>query len=451
MTALSTQIPLVSVTEKSSFAVRILQVFSITLTVFPGYYVVAAVGANGSAAALVSYLMFVVWIAGTLFGHHNPFAYHYKTRICMAWLWIVSLGSYLLMNRTLLSSIQLAAANRWLMQVVGMSGIVFVAAEGLHTLEDIRRVLRVLTWGGAFCSVVAALQFKIRINVVNYLKLPGFTLNSGLSSTAAIVQRGGENRVSGTATDPIELGVVAGMLLALAVYLMMHDTNRPKWQRVIPVLCLLVAVAASVSRSGILAAAIGSGVLIVSLPSARRLKGLAAIPAALAVAFVGSSGLLGTFRDYILAGTSDPSIKHRTNNYPYVEQLVHQAPWLGQGGGTYIPTTAVSSVHVLDNQYLTTAIELGLLGMAALFFYLCWPAVVAFVARHHTTDPELRDLLAALAGADLAAMVCSATFDGFSFPMFFNLQPLIVGLIGAAWMMAHNETNNMRAHESGGK
>jgi hypothetical protein len=438
------------VAEKSSSAVRILQVFSVALMVFPGYYVVTAVGADGSVAALVSYFLFAVWIAGTLLGHHNPFAYHYKIRISLAWIWIVSLGSYLLMNRALLTSIQLAAADRWLMQLSGMSGIVFMAAEGLHTLEDIRRVLRALTWGGAFCGIVAALQFKTRINLANYLKLPGFALNSAVSSTAAIVQRGGQNRVPGTATDPIELGVVAAMLLALAVYMMMYDTSQPKWKRTIPVLCIAAAVGASVSRSAVVATAVALGVLIISLPPARRLKGLAAVPVSLAVAFVGSRGLLGTFRDYLFADTSDPSIRHRTNNYPYVEQLVHQAPWLGQGGGTYIPATTASSAHILDNQYLTTAIELGLLGMAALFFYLSWPAIVAFVARQHTTNPELRDLCAALAGADLAAMICAATFDGFSFPMFFNLQSLIAGLIGAAWMIAHREKDNMKAHENGG-
>ena len=451
MAALSIEIPLVRVTEKPSSALRILQVFSVALMVFPGYYVVTAIGADGSVAALVSYFMFAVWIAGTLFGHHNPFAYRYKIRISLAWMWIVSLASYLLMNRALLTSIQLAAAGRWLMQLSGMSGIVLMAAEGLHSLEDIRRVLRVLIWGGAFCGIAAALQFKARINLAAYLKLPGFRLNSAISTTAAIVHRGGQSRVPGTATDPIELGVVAGMLLALAVYLMMHDTSQPKWKRTIPVLCIAAAVATSVSRSGVLAAAIGLGVLTISLPPARRLKGLAAVPVALAVAFVGSRGLLGTFRNYFLAGTSDLSIQHRTNNYPYVEQLVRQAPWLGQGGGTYIPATTASSVHILDNQYLTTTIELGLLGMAALFFYLSWPAIVALVARHHTADPELRDLCAALAGADLAAMVCTATFDGYSFPMFYNLQPLLAGLTGAAWMIATRGEDNMRTHENGGK
>ncbi len=443
MTALTLEIPHVRVAEKSSSAVRILQVFVIALMVFPGYYVVAAVGADGSVAALISYFMFFVWVAGTLFGHHNPFVLHYKIRISLAWMWIVSLGSYLLINRTLMTSFQLTAADRWLMQLLGMSGIVFMAAEGLRTLEDIRRVLRALTWGGAFCGIVAALQFKANINLVKYLKLPGFRSNSSISATAEIVQRGAENRVPGTATDPIELGVVAGMLLALAMYLMMHDTSQPKWKRVIPVLCISAAVATSVSRSGLLAIIIGPGVLIISLPATRRLKGLAAIPVALAVAFVGSKGLIGTFRDYLLNVTGDLSIQHRTNNYPYVEQLVRQAPWLGQGGGTYIPSM-VSSVHILDNQYLTMAIELGLLGMAALFFYLSWPVAVAFSARRHTANSELRDLCAALAGAELVAVICAATFDAFSFPVFFNLQPLVAGLSGAVWMLVQKEKQHER-------
>ena len=242
MTAVSAEIPLLRAAEKPSHAVRMVQVFSIALMVLPGDFVVHMVGAGGYAAALISYFMFMAWVAGTLFGHHNPFAYRYPVRITLAWMWITSLASYILMNRTLLTSVQTAAADRWLMQIVGMSGIVLVTAEGLHTLEDVRRVLRPLTWGGAFCGIVAALQFKARIDLTRYLKLPGFSVNASASATAAIVQRGVENRVSGTATDPIELGVTAGMLLALAVYLMMHDTSRPKWQRVIPVVCIAFAV-----------------------------------------------------------------------------------------------------------------------------------------------------------------------------------------------------------------
>ena len=87
-----------------------------------------------------------------------------------------------------------------------------------------------------------------------------------------------------------------------------------------------------------------------------------------------------------------------------------------------------SQVNILDNQYLTVSIELGLFGLLATLIYLAWPILVALAARAHTANSELRDLCAALAGAELAALLCSATFDSFSFPTFLNLQALVVDL-----------------------
>jgi O-antigen ligase len=433
MTTASISVPLDREVATPSHAVRLLQVFVITLMLLPADYVIKAIGAGGYAAALVSYVLLMLWLAATLFGEHNPFACRYPVRIALAMLWVVSLLSYLMMNRGLMSSTQLASADRWLMQLAGISGVVLVAAECLNSLEDVRRVLRTLTWAGAICGIVAALQFKAGTDLTRYLKLPGFALNAAVAINTGIGVRGGESRVPGTATDPIELGVVAGMLLPLAAYLLMHDTERPKWRRWVPFLCIALAVPASVSRSGVLAVVVSLGVLVVSLPPTRRLKGMAAIPPALAAVFVTAHGLIGTLTSYFLAGTADSSVAHRTNNYPYVEQLVQQAPWLGQGGGTYIPHSAV---NILDNEYLTTAIQLGLLGLFALAFFLIWPAVAALVARKNSTDPKLRDLCAALAGAEFAAVVCSATFDSLSFPMFVNVQALVAGLCGAVWMLA---------------
>jgi hypothetical protein len=57
-------------------------------------------------------------------------------------------------------------------------------------------------------------------------------------------------------------------------------------------------------------------------------------------------------------------------------------------------------------------------------------------------------LCAALAGAELAAVVCSATFDSFGFPMFANAQALVVGLIGAAWLLADRENRPVQRTQS---
>jgi O-antigen ligase len=436
-----------------SHAVLLLQIFAVTALVFPSSYVIKAVGAGGYVGALVAYCLFLAWMVATLFGQHNPLDYRYPVRIALCALWLVSLVSYVLMDRTTMTVIQRTGADRWLLQLVGMSGVILVAAECLRSEEDIRRVLRALSWGGAFCGIVAALQFKLTLDITPYMLkfLKGFTMNQADAAYSAIGIRNGIHRVAGTAVDPIELGVVAGMLLPLAIWLAIHDVDRPKWQRWLPVACIAFAVPASVSRSAILAAGIAVGALIVSLPADKRVTAIAVSLVAVAGVFLTAHGLLGTLKSYFLAGTSDNSIAHRVNEYPWVEQQVRQSPWFGQGGGTYI----VQSIHILDNQYLTIMIELGLVGFAVQIFYFVWPALAALAARARTTDPALRQLCAALAGSELAAVVCSGTFDSLSFPMFVSVQALVAGLIGATWLIVtrNSETApggpSLRRHSTG--
>jgi len=419
-----------------------LQAFAFAIMVFPSDTVVKAVGAGGYVAAVFAYLMFASYMAVLLFGLHNPLNYRSPVRIALGGLWLACLMSYALMDRTLLSSAQQSSADRYLIQLAGVSGVVLVASEFVRSLDDIHKILRALTWGGAICGIIAAMQFWLALDVTPYLRrfLPGFSLNAAVG-TIAIGSRAGLNRVAGTATDPIELGVVAGMLLPLAIYLAIHDKERSNAKRWLPVFCIAIAIPITISRAGILAAVIALIVLIVSLQPAHRLTAVAAIPVVLAGVFLSAHRLLGTLKKYFSLGTGDNSISHRVDNLPYAMHLVGQAPWFGQGGGTYIAGNVVnlSTGHILDDQYLDSAIELGLVGIVALVFYLLWPAVTAFAARRKTRDPGLRDLCSALAGAALAGVVCSAFFDSFSFPMFVMVEALVVGLIGATWLLLKSE------------
>ena len=145
-------------------------------------------------------------------------------RIVLCVLWISVLASYLAMDRGLLTATELAGADRMLIRFAVVTGVAIVAAEWLSSLEDVRRVLRALVWGGAFCGVVAGLQYWFSLDLAQYLRdLPGFTINS---DNPAIAMRDGLNRVTGTAITPIELGVVAGMLIPIAIYLGLHDRAR---------------------------------------------------------------------------------------------------------------------------------------------------------------------------------------------------------------------------------
>jgi O-antigen ligase len=170
------------------------------------------------------------------------------------------------------------------------------------------------------------------------------------------------------------------------------------------------------------------------MPPRQRLYALCAAPGAVAGVFMSAHGVIGTLASFFGGAQNDDSVRARVMDYPVAEQLVREAPWFGHGGGTYIPENVL---NIFDNQYLKTAVELGLVGVVAMFAFFVVPLIAALVARRRSSDPELRLLCAALAGASLSATVCSLTFDSLSFPMFSNVHALVIGMIGAAWRIAN--------------
>jgi O-Antigen ligase len=426
----------------SSHAVPVLQAFALAMFVIPSDTVIKPIGAGGYPAALIGMAAFAAFLAATVLGLHDPLQHRHPIRAVLCLAWLSALVSYVVMDRGFLTVAQAASADRYLMQLAAMTGVALIAAECLSSMRDVRRVLRALTWGGAFCSVVAALQFWVGLDIAPYLRLlPGFSQNF---DTPGIVARGALNRAAGTSSTAIELGVVAGMLLPLAIYLAMYDTERSVRSRWVPVALIGLAIPASVSRSTVISVGLALAVIVVLMPTPERLVALCAMPLALAGIFMAAHGLIGTLTQFFEAGRRDDSVMARVIDYPVVQRLTEEAPWLGHGGGTYLPD---NPMYILDNQYLKTAIELGRVGVVALAALFLVPLIAALVARRRTSDPELRLLCAALAGAALAATVCSVTFDSLSFPSFYGLYALVIGMIGASWQLAAHGHAVEPAHE----
>lgn len=416
-----------------SQAVPLLRVYAVLLLLIPSNQVIRAIGAEGSAGSLAALLLFATWAAATLVGLHDPRPERHPVRSALIGLWLVSLASYALMHRRELSGMEVRGGDRWLLQLAGISGVVLVAGT-LDRLSAIRRVLRAVVAAGAAVGVVAALQFWAHLDLAAYARfIPGFSLNF---EAEAISSRAALSRVVGTAVHPIELGVVAGMLLPLALFLALHDHGRAAWKRWVPVVCISVAVPVSVSRSAVIAVFLAVGSFVVLLPSRQRIVALALTPVTVAMVFLTVPGLISTLSSFFAAGGSDPSVATRVDDYPFVERMVSQMPWFGRGGGTFFPADAL---EILDNQYLKTMIELGLIGVVVLVLYFLVPVLSVRTIRRRTSDPELRSLAAALGGSALAAGACSFTFDSLSFPMFTGVHALILGLIGACWLLTTPE------------
>jgi hypothetical protein len=429
--------PLRATAEDRSFrsdAIVLLQFFALAVMVFPSDTVLPAIGAAGYPASLIGLFVFGVFTVSVLLGFHDPIRHAHPIQGVLCVVWVSVLASYIFMDRGRLTGPEIAAADRVLLRYAVITGVALVTAEWLRTLPDVMKVARILCWAGAFCGFVAVLQFWMSLDLSQYLReLPGFVQNH---DNPAIQTRGSLNRVQGTAITPIELGVVAGMLIPIAVALGIYDRDRSNFKRWAPLTLIVLGVATSVSRSAILALLVAFVVLVVLLPPVLRLAAFGVLPIALAGIFMSAHGLIGTLASFFTGASSDPSIQYRTHDYPLAEEVWQKAPWFGHGPGTWIPA---DPLNIFDNQYLNSAVEVGLVGLLALLVFLVVPALIALGARRRSADPQLRLLCGALAAAGFVAPVCSLTFDSLSFPMFVNVYAIVLGLTGACWRLAAAE------------
>lgn len=414
----------------------VLGTYVLALFVFPSNLVLRIVGGQGYVAGLIAMLLFAAWAASCIVGAHDPFTVRHPTRGAVAYLAVTSFVCWSLTPLHGLDATQRLAADRWIMMLAGITGVVLVTAEGIGSVTALLKVLRLAVYGAAFCAVVALLQWLLTIDLSGVIRqsLPGFTVDKTVSVYEA---RGALQRVFGTTMHPIELGVVAGMMLPVAIAVALHDRGGSGVRRWLPVVLIATSVPASVSRSGVLAAAISCVVLMLAMPARQRVTALLLLPVGAFALGIARPGYLRTLAEFVGAGANDTSVSTRLEDWPLVVQLVGEHPWFGNGPGTYIPDNLID---VLDNQYFKSAIEMGLLGMTGLVAYFTVPVLTALSARHRSRDPRLRTIAGALAGSALAAAVCAYTFDALTFNMFVGVQAFVAGCAGACWVISGRET-----------
>lgn len=412
-------------------------VFSILA--FPPYMVLEPIGASSSLGQLLALGLFGLWALSSLLGLHDPVAFRHPGRAAVLALLLASCLSYghLFAGLSGASTIDgRAAADRWMLLMFAAAGIAFVTTDCLRTVKDAMAVVRWVLAGGAVCSVAALIQFTTHTNPVEWISalMVGFVENGDFDAFQA---RGSLMRVAGTTLHPIELGVVSAMLLPIAIWRALYDRQGRKPLHWAVVGLFVLANALTVSRSGLLALVVALAVTVPFLPKIARQWATVVVPLGAAGLFIAVPGLISTLFNAATAGSSDPSITYRTEDYPLALRLVADRPWFGTGPGTWIPTNALD---IFDNEYLLTAVTMGVVGLLGLMAYLVVPALAALAAARNAEGADLKLLAASAAAAGLIATVASGTFDSMSFPVFALLYPFFIGLSGASWLMVKNQT-----------
>jgi O-antigen ligase len=187
----------------------------------------------------------------------------------------------------------------------------------------------------------------------------------------------------------------------------------------------------TVSRSAILAVAVAVLVYAVDWSPRGRFNGLVIGAFGLVAFRAAVPGLLGTLRSFFLQANDDPSIQGRTEDYAHIPGLLEHHWLFGRGLGTFRP----AQYFFLDNQYLGTLLEGGVVALVALIAVYVVGMGMARGARKHSIAPATRSLGQALAAGIAALAVSAFTFDEFGFKQSAFLLFLLVGCAGALWRM----------------
>lgn len=445
MTFTISTLPVVRTRSGPPFLLKI-SLFSIMA--FPPYLVLEPVGASGSLPELLALGLFGLWAVSTAMGLHDPVAFRHPGRAALLLLLLASCISYahLFAGYSGASSIAgRAAADRWMLLMIAAAGIAFVTTETVRSISDVLVLVRWVLAGGVVCCVAAVVQFVFQVNPVDWIRvvMVGFVDNN---SGTAFQARSALLRVSGTTMHPIELGVATAMLIPLGIWRALYDPTGRKGPRWVVVGLFVLANAMTVSRSGLLSLATALIITVPFLPKSARQWATVVVPLGVAGLFIGVPGLISTLFNSVTAGNSDSSITYRTEDYPLVLRLVADRPWFGTGPGTWMPS---NMLDIFDNQYLLTAVTMGVVGLVGIVAYLVVPPLAALAAARNAKDNELSLLAAAAAAAGLVAAVASGAFDSMSFPVFALLYPFFIGLSGASWLMVKTQLQQDQGAPSG--
>lgn len=434
-------------------AVALVVTYLVLLLCVPSSLVVGSLGAPGAPASIVGVVALLWWVCATV-GGHNPVRSFTPLRLAVALLVVAVLAAYAngmaggwwappsmrqstddiysLVSPSVgeVADAMVRSADRGLLTLAGWLGILLLTADGLRSWKDLDLVVTALTWLAGVVAALAILQFFTGIDIASYFQIPGLRVNSefgGVSSRSVL------NRPSATATHPIELGVVLAGIAPLALHRTIH-----RWGEklaLLPTAAVLVAVFMTVSRSAVLVVVVALLVMASSWPGAWRARALVIAPVSLVALRLAVPGLVGTIVSLFRNFSSDPSITGRTDDYDVVLQLFADHAVLGRGMFTFQPRY----YRILDNQYLTTMLELGYVGLGAVVLLLLVGFACARGVHRRAGSAEHRHLGLALAGAILGTAVSYLTFDAWSFPMAAGTGFVLLGLSGAAWRAAQTD------------
>jgi len=414
--------------RRSIDACTLLSGYLILLMIIPATLVFQPLGAAGGPATIYAALLLVFCLVTLLHPALTMDRGRQPVRTMVLLFACVILASYISANRHAMPVLERNAADRGLIFTFGWVGVTVLAADGIRTMDRLRTLISRLVLGAAAMAVLGMAQFFTGLDAAKYIKIPGL---SALSDYSDLLSRGSLNRPSATASHPIEFGAVLVLALPLAINQVRFSPPGKRFRKWAQVAAIGGTAPMTVSRSAILGLVLTGLIILPTWPKAERRIAYVAALLGSAVMWVSVHGLVGTITNLFTNIGNDTSTQSRSNAFAAAGVYVSHDPWLGRGLGTFLPQT----YFYIDDQYLTSLIETGVVGLIALLAIFITGALTARRARGLALEPRDRDLGQCLMACMVIAAVSFFTYDALSFSMDSGLTFLVFGLCGAYWRL----------------
>ena len=385
----------------------------------------------------------VVWLTSTLIDSRVRLRRTHLVDLPLAgFLFAIVLSEAV--NRARFSSVETDAV-KGLLFFASIIAVFFLVLSLVRTLADVDFIVRVLTGCGAVVAVCALIEAHTGYNVFHHLsQIFPFLHVTGERSE---ITRGGRLRVYASAEHPIALSALFAMLVPFALYRAICFKQARWWAAVV---VLLLATFATQSRTGIVMLLIvGLVYLWLRGPEVKRLWPLV-IPMLLAI-HIALPGTLGSFRasffpkNGIIAQQTDQAVGSGriATFWPAIHKEFTPNPLFGEGFGTRITTpddtVPVPNAPILDDQWLGTLLETGLLG--ALFLAWLFIRFVRKLGKKAKHDRSPRGWILAAAAAAVAAYAESMlTYDALGFTQETFVLFLIIAIGCVAYTLPPEST-----------
>lgn len=378
------------------------------------------------AARLVSLVALALWLLSRLLKTDSGRRIT-RTGRAVLLFWCACLVSFSIGALAPIEAVEQARGDRFFVSLAGLCGLALLMSDTIRDAITIRRLLACFVFGATVMSSLALLEAAAGIDVVSSLRPPGFSTAEQVEKTS---YRLGVFRAEGTASHPIEQGVMAATALPLALYLAAR-ARKGGLLAYAAVGILSLGVLVSVSRSAILCVALAVLLLVPTWDSTRRRRFVAL--AALLVVGVATllpqfaNALSETLGDFSGSSVQGANVDARTEDYGPAFEIILKSPLVGRGYGTFDP-----ALHFFtDNQVLKSLIETGILGVLALVGMIVTALMACVRTRHRSEDSEVREVAWSVFVSLAVLTVSFVFFDTLSFSLASGGFFFLLGIAGS--------------------